>query len=269
MLFIFSFFKNLNTKAVISYILTFGTLVVVYLLNLIGDAVSMKQYIVFIISWILCVSSVFIVIPFVPYGISTGRKDMNRFMIGRYISSIFTVFMMNIAVSFGICFAVIGILGGMLYGGDQYLASFIIKSILYVIFILVMYTLTSHHGRTDTEKKVFNPHMCFQSIILAHAFMLPHTRLDWYNYNELGRSLFYNSQTFLGALKFFRNLGESGFIIGYTIIFLITCFFALFFYKMGRDSFFKKHPNQLLYDSVEINSIKNKNSTTIDFRDVM
>jgi hypothetical protein len=112
--------------------------------------------------------------------------------------------------------------------------------------------------------------MCIQSVILAHAFMFPHTRIDWYNYNELGRDLFYNAQTFLGELEFIRNLGETGFILGYVITFLITCFFALLFYQMGRASFFRKHPNQLLYDSVEIESIKNKNSNiTKDFKDVM
>ena len=269
MLFIFSFFKNLNSKAIISYILTLGTLVLVYLLTVIADAADIKNYIAILISCVLCLSSVFIILPFVPYGISTGRKDIKLFLIGRYIGTIFTFFMINIAVSFGICFAVIGVLGGILFQEDQRLASLIIKSILYIIFLLVLYTLTSYHGRTDTEKKVFNPHTVLQSVVLAHAFMLPHTRFDWFNYNELGRSLFYNSQTFLSEFEFIRNLGEAGFIMGYIITSLVTCFFALFFCNMGRNSFFKKHPSQLLYDSVEVNSIKNKNNNTVDFTDVI
>ena len=269
MLFIFSFFKNLNAKAVISYILTFGTLVFVYIFILISDLAGIKHYIVILGVLVICVIAVIIVIPFVPYGISTGRKDVRRFMIMRYLGNIFTIFMMNIAVSFGICFGLVGIIGGILFGEDQHFASLVIKSILYVIFILIMYTLTSYHGRVDTETKVFNPHTNLQSVIFAHAFMLPFTRFDWYNYSVLGRDLFYNSQTFLGELDFIIKLEEAGFILGHMITFVITCFFAMCFYMIGRNSFFKKHPNELLYDSVEVNSLINKSSNKIDFTDVM
>ena len=270
MLFIFSFFKlkNLSAKTVVSYILTFGIFICACIFTLAADAFDVRRYITVIIVWLFCIVAVFVVLPFVPYGISTGRKDIKLFMIGRYIGNIFIVFMMNTSVSFGICFAVVGVLGGILFVGDQNFASLVIKSILYIIFILVMYTLTSYHGRTDTEKKVFNPHMTFQSVILANAFLLPTTRINWFYYNELGKDLYYDAQTFLSELEVFRNLGETGFIIGIIIIFLINCYFALFFYNMGRNAFFKKHPEQLLYDSVEINSLMYSKGTA-DFRDVM
>ena len=269
--FIFKFFKNLNTKAVISYIFTLAVLVFTYLFLLVAEFASMKLYIAIVIIWIFCIIAVFAIVPFVPYGISTGRRDIRRFIPGRYIGSMFIIFMMNIAVSFGICFALVGIIGGILFQGDHRVASFIIKFILYLIFILVLYTLASYHGRTDTEKKVFNPHMTLQYAILSSAFMMPTTRLNWHIDTELGRTLFFDAQTFLADVAFVRNLGEAGFVLGYIIISSITCFSALFFYNMGRNSFFKKHPNQLSYDAVEVNSIidKNKSSNTVDFTDLI
>ena len=271
--FIFKFFKNLSTKAVISYIFTLAVLVFTYLFLLVVEIANIKLYIAVVVIWIFCIGAIFAIVPFVPYGVSTGRRDIMRFMAGRYIGSMFIIFMMNIAVSFGICFVLVGIIGGMLFQGDHRVASFIIKFILYLIFILVLYTLASYHGRTDTEKKVFNPHMTLQYAILANAFMLPTTRLNWHIDTELGRTLFFDAQTFLADVAFVRNLGEVGFVLGYIIISFVTCFFALIFYNMGRNSFFKKHPNQLSYDAVEVNSIididKNKSGSTVDLTDLM
>lgn len=268
MLYIFSFFKNLNSKAIVSYILTFSTFAFVYLLALVSDMAGIRQYIVTIIAWLICVISVFIIIPFVPYGINSGRPEIRRFMIKRYIGNIVTVFMINIAVSFGICFAVVGVIGGVLFNEDQHLASLIIKSILYIIFLWVLYTLIGYNGNVDTASKTFNPHVILQSTVLAQTFMLTVIRFDWYNYNALGRDLFYNSQTFLGELGFIRELKEAGFIIGNTTILFITCLFALYFYKRGRNAFFKKHPNELSYDLKEVNSIIN-NSGGANISDVM
>ena len=145
--------------------------------------------------------------------------------------------------------------------------SFIVKAVMYVIFLFGLAALMKEMGHSDTSDKGFNPHMTAIAILLALSFLMPYTVYDHLyenedvTYSENGNAasasndegkIRYNLQSvFSKNENLFEKTGSSKqnqkFSIAWVILSILLssalqlCV-VLLCYSMGRKKYYKQHP---------------------------
>jgi|GEM_PF-2402988 len=172
------------------------------------------------------------------------------------------------AVGGHILSATVGIALNSLRDSSFPLFSFIIKAILYTLFLAALAVLTRRVGYRDSPEREFNPHLLFVSIVLALALLMPGTVYGhmYENEDEKGSGILeqidlgsrgkasYNLQAVLNKNEnLYTNMNSSkiktnqNFSVVLVIAGILTSSFVqiavgVIFYFEGQKDFYSRYP---------------------------
>ncbi|MHC1693719.1 MAG: hypothetical protein AB9835_00275 [Eubacteriales bacterium] len=225
----------------------YGVIAVIVFINLVITSLSelffIPRFVYIPLCFISSLIGVLLVSAVIPNTEIAARDEKSRFIKSTLIYCFYFA-CINIAVSFGLSFVFVSVLGGLLLKiGDLYISTNIVSVIGFAIFLVVQWRYLTYTGYQATIKREYNGPLF--AIVGAHAvsFQIPMILGEWIHRSALEASFAtYNVNIFPSVIPFLRPFIPS--ILGALGMVLLNMFIIYTFYKKGRGGLLRGTPPQ-------------------------